>query len=88
MFQTALEAGHSILLVAMIFVGSALSFVYMFQIYQHEYWRGRDPAADSGWMRRAVVVVLALVVVGLGVWPEPMLEVSLRASQVLDGAGR
>jgi multicomponent Na+:H+ antiporter subunit D len=85
MFQTGIASERPVLLVSLIFLGSALSFVYMFQIYQHEYWRGGHPGAVSSPVRRAVVVVLALVVVGLGVWPEPMLELSRRAAEVLPG---
>jgi multicomponent Na+:H+ antiporter subunit D len=85
MFQAGLEAGQPVILLALIFLGSALSFVYMFQIYQHEYWRGGQAGAISSRVRRSVVVVLALIVIGLGVWPEPMLELSLRAAAVLPG---
>lgn len=85
MFQTGLEADRPVLLIALIFVGSALSFVYMFQIYQHEYWRGGQAGVISSPVRRAVVVALALVVVGLGIWPEPLLELSQRAAAVLPG---
>ena len=85
MFQTGVEAERSAVLVALIFVGSALSFVYMFQIYQHEYWRGGQPGLVSSRVRRSVVVALAAAVVALGIWPEPMLELSQRAAAVLPG---
>ncbi|HVM17831.1 MAG TPA: proton-conducting transporter membrane subunit [Gaiellaceae bacterium] len=85
MFQTGVASTHPILLVALIFVGSALSFVYMFQIYQHEYWRTEQAGPVSAPVRRALVAGLAVVVVGLGVWPEPLLELSRRAAEVLPG---
>jgi len=85
MFQTGLAAERPVLIVALIFVGSALSFVYMFQIYQHEYWRTEQVGPESSRVRRAVVVALALVVVGLGVWPEPMLALAQEAAAVLPG---
>lgn len=85
LFQTGVEAGQSAAVVALIFVGSALSFVYMFQIYQHEYWLGGRPGAVSSAVRRGLVVGLAAVVVALGVWPEPLLDLSRRAAAVLPG---
>ena len=37
------------LLIAFLFVGGALSFVYAFQAYQFDFWRGRRTATQSGW---------------------------------------
>jgi multicomponent Na+:H+ antiporter subunit D len=85
LFQTGVESQQPAVLVGLIFLGSALSFVYMFQIYQHEYWRGGQAGVVSAPVRRAVAVGLALVVVGIGVWPEPLLELSRRAAEVLPG---
>jgi multicomponent Na+:H+ antiporter subunit D len=87
LFQTALAApgiSTTIATVSLIFVGGALSFVYMFQIYQRRFW-ARDDAADppSFAARRGLVLVLALVVVALGVWPEPLLALSQYAAGVL-----
>lgn len=47
LFRTGVDAG-SIALVVLLFVGGALSFVYAFQLYQHEFWRGRRGAATVG----------------------------------------
>jgi multicomponent Na+:H+ antiporter subunit D len=66
-------------------LGSALSFVYVFQIYQFDFWRGERTGAPSAWPQQALVAVVALVVLAMGVWPEPLLALSHDAAQVLTG---
>jgi multicomponent Na+:H+ antiporter subunit D len=73
-------------LIALIFLGGLLSFVYVFQIYQYDFWRGERTGARSGWPQQALFGVLALVVLGLGVWPEPLLALSHDAAAVLAGS--
>ena len=92
LFQTAVEEG-SVALVVLLFAGGALAFVYAFQLYQHEFWRGRPAAvAEAGGARapspvaaRAVSVALALLLLGLGIWPEPLLSLSADAAAALSG---
>ncbi len=84
-FRAAAEQGP--LLLALLVLGSALSFVYMFQIYQHDFWRVERQVRLP---RRALGVVTAgaaVVVLALGLWPEPLLAVSRRAAAALAGAG-
>jgi multicomponent Na+:H+ antiporter subunit D len=77
-------AEDSLALVALIFIGGALSFVYMFQIYQHDFWgRDRRTGPSSPILTRAVAVVLALVVVAVGLWPEPLLAIGREAAESL-----
>ena len=78
-------AGEPVLL-ALFVLGAALSFVYVFQVYQYDFWRSERTGARSAWPQQAVVAVLALVVLGLGLWPEPLLTLSDDAAQVLAGA--
>jgi len=75
-------------LLALILVGSALSFVYVFQVYQYDFWRGERSGAPSGRPQQALVAVLAVGVLVLGLWPEPLLAVSNQAAQVLSGGAR
>lgn len=83
LFQGGIEAG-SAALVALVFLGGALSFVYMFQIYQDDFWRpGERAHRASSLAARAPALVLAVVVLALGVWPEPLLAVSRRAADTL-----
>ena len=84
-FHAAIAEG-SPALVALIFLGGTLSFVYLFQIYQHDHWRPADGVqAASSRSARAATFVLAGVVLALGLWPEPLLYVSEAAAGVLGG---
>lgn len=82
--MTAEQPGTMVAVVGFVFLGGALSFVYMFQIYQRRYWA---PTADSGspslLSRRLLVLAVAAVIVALGVLPEPLLALSQRAADVL-----
>jgi len=88
LFEAGIDAG-SVAAVALLFVGGALSFVYMFQIYQHDRWRPREereremPTGAAGLGQRGVTLALALVVLGLGLWPEPLLAAGERVADDL-----
>jgi multicomponent Na+:H+ antiporter subunit D len=75
-------AGDPVLL-ALILIGSALSFVYVFQVYQYDFWRGERSGPPSGWPQQALVVTVAVGVLAVGLWPEPLLAISREAAQVL-----
>ena len=90
LFRTGIDAGSVLLVVALV-LGAALSFVYMLQSYQHEYWaEHRDNAGGgaSSATARAVVVGVAVMVIALGVWPEPRIANSDEAAAVLAEDGR
>lgn len=92
LLEAGVDAG-SIATVALLFAGGALSFVYLFQIYQHDRWRPRQererqmPSEPASAGQRAVALALALVVLGLGLWPEPLLSIGEQAAQDLLAAG-
>jgi multicomponent Na+:H+ antiporter subunit D len=79
-------------LVAIVVLGSLLSFVYAFQIYQFEHWRpDPHPAARlpaDRWRLRIVPISLGGLIVALGIWPEPLLALSDAAASVLSGTAR
>jgi multicomponent Na+:H+ antiporter subunit D len=75
-------------LLALIFVGGALSLVYVFQVYQYDFWRSERTGRPSGRAQQAVVLALALAVLGAGLWPEPLLALSHDAAAALEGAAR
>ncbi len=89
LFRTGLAAQGTaapVLLVSLVFIGGALSFVYMFQLYQRRFWATWDETtAVSPVPRRVLGAALAVIVIGLGVWPEPLLALSERAAAVLPG---
>jgi len=75
------------LLLALVFLGSALSFIYVFQVYQLDFWRAERTGRASAWPQQAVLVALAALILGAGLWPEPLLVVSHAAADLLaDGA--
>jgi len=92
LFDAGVDA-RSIAAVLLLFVGGALSFVYLFQIYQHDRWRPRaererqmpsDPARPA---QRGIALVLGLVVVVLGLWPEPLLALGEQVGSDLTATG-
>jgi multicomponent Na+:H+ antiporter subunit D len=83
LFRTAADSPA---VMAMLFAGSALSFVYVFQVYQYDFWRGERVGAPSGAAQQAVIGGLALCVLAAGLWPEPLLALSRDAAQALAGA--
>ena len=88
LFEAGIDAG-SIAVVVLLFVGGALSFVYLFQIYQHDRWRPREqreremPSGAASRGQRAVALTVAVLVLALGVWPEPLLAIGERAAAEL-----
>ncbi|MDP8926122.1 MAG: oxidoreductase [Actinomycetota bacterium] len=97
-FKSALAvggAGQATVLVALIFLGGALSFVYAFQIYQRVFLakepqgghqdRGRKTGSQA---TRLLGVSLAALVLAVGLWPEPLLSLGEGAAAVLtEGTG-
>ena len=92
-FKAAIAAGSlsvSLALVALILVGSALSFLYSFQVYQRRFMKPRIPTEasdkpDSPAVRWLVVALAALVVL-VGLWPGPLVTLSETAAAVLAGS--
>ena len=84
LIRTGIDAG-SPALVALLVAGSALSFVYMFQVYQHDFWQGERGGEPSPLAARLIVGALALLVLAAGLWPEPLLALSRDAAAVLPG---
>ncbi|MBA3377705.1 MAG: oxidoreductase [Chloroflexia bacterium] len=82
LFQIAIDDDQP-WIVALIFLGGALSFVYMFQLYRARFWVNQE--ADEATTKGALglVTVLALFIVAIGVYPEPLLSLSQQAASIL-----
>jgi multicomponent Na+:H+ antiporter subunit D len=90
-FKAAIADGSplaSLALVALIFLGGALSFLYSFQVYQRRFMKPGSESEASPWAARWLVVALAALVVLLGIWPEPLVLLSEAAATVLGGSHR
>jgi multicomponent Na+:H+ antiporter subunit D len=74
-------------LVAVLVAGSALSFVYMVQMYQHEFWRRPRVGPPSPWPLQLLPAILASLVLAAGLWPEPMMAFSREAAAALSRGG-
>jgi multicomponent Na+:H+ antiporter subunit D len=82
--ETSGWAGVALAIVVV--TGGALSFVYMFQVYQRTYWEASDESESASTLgRRLIVASVALVVGVLGLVPGPLLTISERAAAVLPG---
>jgi multicomponent Na+:H+ antiporter subunit D len=87
-FQAAIAEGPllaSLALVALIFLGGALSFLYSFQVYQRRFMKPGSEGKPSPRAARLLVAALAALVVFLGIWPEPLVSLSEAAAAVLSG---
>ncbi|WP_205544140.1 complex I subunit 5 family protein [Rubrobacter indicoceani] len=101
-FKAAIEGQGGLVgagLVLLVFLGGAFSFLYSFQIYQRKYVRpgssGKHPERDADLVptklgppaARYLVFGLALVLLGLGLYPEPLVAVSQAAADVILSGG-
>ena len=80
-------AAGSAALIALVFLGSALSFLYSFQVYQRAYLkpaRGEKGKPSPG-AARALAISLAAFVILAGLWPEPLLVLGEAAAASLAG---
>lgn len=66
-------------IVALVFFGGALSFVYMFQLYRRR-TSEIDEADTSPVATQVLIVALALLVLFIGIYPELLLDMAERAA--------
>ncbi|MFN8518900.1 MAG: proton-conducting transporter membrane subunit [Chloroflexota bacterium] len=82
LFHAAADAPAVLVLLVL---GSAMSLLYAFQIYQYDFWRTSRAGLRSPRGQQVVLVLLAIVVLAAGVWPEPLLRLSDEAASALTG---
>jgi multicomponent Na+:H+ antiporter subunit D len=73
------------IILATVFVaGGVLSLLYMFQSYGRTFWHAEPgPLGVHDRARTVIVVLVGLLVLLIGVWPEPFMALSQRAALVL-----
>ena len=81
-FQAGLE-DHRTWIVAVVFLGGALSFVYMFQLYGARFWINQEADEASTPEALGLVVLVAVIILVIGVFPEPLLALSQQAASIL-----
>jgi multicomponent Na+:H+ antiporter subunit D len=81
LFQLVVAEGYP-WLVALIFLGGALSFVYMFELYRRRFWLPGEEAGSSV-SSQVLIGVIAVLILAVGLWPEPLLQLSQHAASVL-----
>jgi len=85
--STAVESvTATVALVFLVFVGSALSFLYSFQVYQRRFVAPGPSGKPSPTAARYLVVLLAALVVLVGLWPQPLMLLSRAAAAALTGS--
>jgi multicomponent Na+:H+ antiporter subunit D len=77
----------AVALVSLVFVGSALSFLYSFQVYQRRFMRPGRSGKPSPRTARLLVGALAALVLLVGLWPEPLALLSEAAAAALTSGG-
>ncbi len=90
-FKAAIAEGSAVTvtaLVTLVFVGSALSFLYSFQVYQRRFLAQGDGEKAGPPAARLLVFALAALLVLLGLWPEPLVFMSEAAAEALIGGSR
>jgi multicomponent Na+:H+ antiporter subunit D len=78
MFKAAV-GDNSWVIVGLIFLGSALSVLYMFQLYRGRFWVTSGETPDSPVVTRVTVALMAIALLVVGFWPQPILEITDQA---------
>jgi multicomponent Na+:H+ antiporter subunit D len=81
-FQVSVD-GHRPWIVALLFLGGALSFVYMFYLYRARFWVNQPNDEATTMVALSLVIVVALIVIVAGVYPEPLFALSQTAAEWL-----
>jgi multicomponent Na+:H+ antiporter subunit D len=66
-------------IVLLVFLGGALSFLYMFQLYRRRFWIAREGEEESPILPQVIVTALALGLLVIGLWPDPLLDLTNHA---------
>ena len=77
-------ASGSAALLGLLFLGGALSFVYAFQVYQYDFWRGERTGPRAGRPQQALIAGLAVLVLALGLSPSRCSRSATTPPQALD----
>jgi multicomponent Na+:H+ antiporter subunit D len=77
-FQAAVEV-RAWSIAGLVFLGSGLSVLYMFQLYRSRFWVTPADDPDSPVVPRVIVAVMALGLLVVGFWPQPLFDLTEHA---------
>ncbi len=88
LFRAAIASpSQRIALILLIFIGSSLSFIYMFQAYQHTFWKKTtgvsNKQAESPFIQRIWVMAFACLILAAGLWPHPLIYFTQQAAMAI-----
>ncbi|HEV2127518.1 MAG TPA: proton-conducting transporter membrane subunit [Thermomicrobiales bacterium] len=83
MFQAGMAADRPWAVILLVFLGGALSFLYMFQLYRRRFWIPEEQREASAMLPQAVVVVMGLGLLLVGVYPQPLIDLAGEASHTI-----
>lgn len=63
----------------LVFVGSALSFLYMFQLYRRRFWIPKEDEQVAPILPQVIVTGMAVGLLAVGIWPDPLLDLTSHA---------
>lgn len=75
-------AHNDIVLLVLVMAGTALSFLYMFRIYQRRCWIGAMPEGVMG-QGGAAAGAVACLLLAIGLWPQALLGTARRAIDMI-----
>jgi multicomponent Na+:H+ antiporter subunit D len=81
LFELAVD-DHKTWFVVLIFLGGALSFIYMFELYRRRFWI-RSEGDDAPRAQQVLVGIIAVIVIVVGMMPEPLFQLTSHAAAVL-----
>lgn len=89
LFDAAVTADDAVV-AGLLFLGGALTFVYLFQAYQRDFWRplpedAPAPPPVAAAFVRVLVAGVAVLVLAVGMWPEPLIAASDHAAAQITG---
>jgi multicomponent Na+:H+ antiporter subunit D len=81
-FEVSVDAQRPYI-ITLLFVGGAFSFIYMFYLYRARFWVNQPNDEATTPSALALVAVVALIVIAVGLYPEPLLALSQTATEWL-----
>ncbi len=83
LFQAGMAADRPWAVITLVFLGGALSFLYMFQLYRRRFWEPEEEHEASAMLPQVVVAVIGVCLLVVGVYPQPLIDLVGEASSTI-----